>query len=254
MAASRLTRRSGLLALAVAGGVAGLAALADAAECAAPRVLANTAIGMRYCVSPAFDATVAAQVQKIRADVQAQRRAGKLVVYASTPISPRGGGDEAVNLEIAASVKARLEKELGADAWVLDPGRYQMAAVAGDDGLGRDFDMAHFTGPADMRAFFGCGRDDVTGCLERWLVTRAVTDARLQRDVADRPERKAAFVRYYALRASSAYSKGAHDEWNIFVKINRKRTLGEQIAMFFDGRPASPAEMEVEVSPGYEHR
>ena len=192
MAASRLTRRSGLLALAVAGGVAGLAALADAAECAAPRVLANTAIGMRYCVSPAFDATVAAQAQKIRADVQAQRRAGKLVVYASTPISPRGGGDEAVNLEIAASVKARLEKELG--------------------------------------------------------------DARLQRDVADRPERKAAFVRYYALRASSAYSKGAHDEWNIFVKINRQRTLGEQIAMFFDGRPASPAEMEVEVSPGYEHR
>jgi hypothetical protein len=272
VAASRLSRRSGLLALVVAGGVAGLARLGDGAECAAPRVLANTSIDMRYCVSPTFDATVAAQVQKIRADIQAQRRAGKLVVYASTPISPRGGGDEAVNLEIAASVKARLEKELGAAAWVLDPGRYQMAAVdgkapggeeymvmwtavlAGDDGLGRDFDMAHFTGPGDMRAFFGCGRDDVTGCLERWLETRAATDARLQRDVAGRPERRAAFVRYYALRASSAYSKGAHDEWNIVVKINRKRTLGEQIAMFFDGRPASPAEMEVEISPGYESR
>jgi hypothetical protein len=49
---------------------------------------------------------------------------------------------------------------------------------------------------------------------------------------------------------------GDHDpgEWNIFVKINRKRPLGEQVAMFFDGRPASPAEMEVEVSPGYEVR
>jgi len=38
------------------------------------------------------------------------------------------------------------------------------------------------------------------------------------------------------------------------VKINRKRPLGEQVAMFFDGRPAAPAEMEVEVSPGYEVR
>ena len=56
------------------------------------------------------------------------------------------------------------------------------------------------------------------------------------------------------MRASSSYSTGAHDEWNIFVKINRKRALGEQIAMFFDGRPASPAEMETEISPGYEAR
>ncbi len=272
MATPTLNVRRGLLALLLASGVARGVTSVAAAECAAPRVLKSTAIGMPYCVSPAFDQVVAGQVQKVRADVRAQRQAGKLVIYASTPISPRGGGDEAVNLEIAASVKTRLEKELGAAAWVLDPGRYQMAAVdgqspggeeymvmwttvlAGDDGRGGDFDMAHFTGPGDMRAFFGCGREDVTGCLERWLVTRAATDARLQREVDARPERRAAFIRYYALRASSAYSKGAHDEWNIFVKINRKRALGEQIALFFDGRPASPAEMEVEISPGYEHR
>ncbi len=30
--------------------------------------------------------------------------------------------------------------------------------------------------------------------------------------------------------------------------------LGEQVALFFEGRPASPAEMETEVSPGYEAR
>jgi hypothetical protein len=62
------------------------------------------------------------------------------------------------------------------------------------------------------------------------------------------------FVRYYTLRASSAYSTGAHDEWNIAVRVNRKRPLGDQLAMFFDGRPASPAEMETEVGPGYEVR
>ena len=251
---------------------AGLRHPALAAECTAPKTLAATVLGMGYCVSPAFDPIVAAQVQKIRAEVRTQRHAGKLVVYASTPISPRGGGDEAINLEIAASVKARLEKEYGSAVWVLDPGRYQMEGVggrppggeeymvmwtqvlAGEDGLGRDFDMAHFTGPGDMRAFFGCGRADVTGCLDRWVVARATADARFQKDVAGQSPKRAAFIRYYALRASSAFSKGARDEWNIFVKINRRRALGEQIAMFFDGRPASPAEMDVEISPGYEHR
>jgi hypothetical protein len=105
-----------------------------------------------------------------------------------------------------------------------------------------------------MRAFFGCGRDDVTGCIERWLITSAAADEKLRREVADVPAKRQAFVRYYAMRASSAYSSGAHDEWNIVVRINRRRPLGEQVAMWFDGRPASPAEMETEISPGYEHR
>jgi hypothetical protein len=253
-------------------GLAGDVDTADAAECKAPKTVVATAVAVSYCADPAFDAVVAAQVQKIRADVRAQRQAGKLIVYASTPISPRGGGHVATNLAVAASVKTRLEKEYGGAVWVLDPGRYQMAGVggrepggaeymvmwtavlAGEDGTGRDFDMAHFTGPGDMRAFFGCGRDDVTGCIEAWLVARAATDEKLRREIAEVPARRQAFVRYYALRASSAYSSGAHDEWNIFVRINRRRALGEQVAMYFDGRPASPAEMEMEISPGYEHR
>ena len=50
------------------------------------------------------------------------------------------------------------------------------------------------------------------------------------------------------------YSSGAHDEWNIFVRIHRRRQLGEQVAVLFDGRPASPPEMETDVAPGYELR
>ncbi len=244
----------------------------SAAACTPPRVAVTTSLAMKYCADPAFNGVIANQLQRIRGDVRAQRQAGKLIVYASTPISPRGGGFEPVNIEIAASVKVRLEKEYGGAVWVLDPGTYQMPDVdgkpagggeymvmftellAGEDGTGKDFDMAHFTGPGDMRAFFGCGRDDVTGCLGRYVATRAATDGRFRQEVADNAPRRHAFVRYYALRASSAYSSGAHDEWNIVVKINRKRRLGEQIAMFFDGRPASPAEMETEVSPGYEVR
>jgi len=53
---------------------------------------------------------------------------------------------------------------------------------------------------------------------------------------------------------TSRFLSGAHDERNILVRINRTRSLGDQVAVFFDGRPASPAEMEAEVSPGYELR
>jgi hypothetical protein len=104
-----------------------------------------------------------------------------------------------------------------------------------------------------MRAFFGCVGEDLTGCLAHWLTARAATDPDLKR-VEDNPDTRRAFLRYYALRASSSYSSGAHDEWNIFVKINRKRGLGDQIAMFFDGRPLSPGEMETEITAGYEVR
>jgi hypothetical protein len=259
-----------VLVLALATGL--VPAAAPAAECAAPKAVVTTAVGMKYCADHAFDAAIATLVQRARQDARAQRGAGKLIVYASTPISPRGGGHVETNLEIAASVKSRLEKEYGGAVWVLDPGRYQMpdvggkspggadymvmwtAVLAGEDGMGRDFDMVHFTGPNDMRAFFGCLRDDVTGCIDRWLTARAGRDEKLRTGIAADSARRQAFLRYYALRASSAYSSGAHDEWNIFVRINRRRPLGEQVAVFFDGRPASPAEMETEVSPGYEQR
>jgi hypothetical protein len=38
------------------------------------------------------------------------------------------------------------------------------------------------------------------------------------------------------------------------VRVNRKRTLGDQIAVFFDGRAVSPAAMETEIAPSYEVR
>jgi len=254
----------------LAGGLAGPGPAA-AQGCQAPRVLVDTVLGMKYCTDPAFSGAVDALTLKLRQDARAARQAGRLVIYMSTPISPRGGGVEKVNVEIAAAVKARLEKVYGGGAWILDPGAHQMPSIgakapgggdymvmftrvlAGDDGAGRDFDMAHFTGPADMRAFFGCSGDDITGCLGRWLAGRAAADADLKR-VADNPDTRRVFLRYYAMRASVAHSAGAHDEWNIFVRINRKRTLGDQISMFFDGRAASPAEMETEISPGYEVR
>ena len=246
--------------------------VAHAAECSTPRVVVVTATAMKYCIDPAFNTLIQDQVRTIRQDIKAQQSAGKLIVYASTPISPRGGGHTGTNLEIAASVKAALEKEYGGSVWVLDPGRYQMsplagkspggseymamwtAILAGDDGSGQDFDMVHFTGPSNVRAFFGCGPSAIVECIDRYITKRAATDDTFRQDVADRPARRREFLRYYALRASSAYSPGAHDEWNTFVAINRRRPVGGQVAMYFDGRPLSPGEMETGVSPGYELR
>src|SRR5262245_39633215 len=200
-----MTRMMMRVAIVVSVVVLGAAGAGAAPACPAPRVAIGTTVGITYCSDPAFDAAIDGNVQKIRQDVRAQRQAGRLIVYASTPIGPRGGGVEKVNIEIAASVKARLEKAYGAGVWVLDPGAYQMAKVgnkapgggeymvmwtqvlSGDDGAGRDFDMVHFTGPGDMRAFFGCAYADLTGCLGRWLTARGATDPDL-RKVADDQE------------------------------------------------------------------
>ena len=260
------------LGVALGAGLALSGSVAQAAECAPPRVVVVTALAIKYCVDPAFDSLIQEQVRKIRQDVKAQRQAQKLIVYASTPISSRGGGHTPTNLDISASVKAGIEKEYGGGVWVLDPGRYQLpalagkapggseymvmwtAVLAGEDGTGEDFDMVHFTGPGNMRAFFGCGTSDVVACIDRYVTARAATDERFRREVADQADGRRRFIRFYALRASSTYSLGAHDEWNIFVAINHRRPVGEQIAMSFDGRPLSPGEMETAVSPGYEFR
>ena len=229
--------------IALAAGLLTVAQVAHAAECGAPKVVVVTATAMKYCIDPAFDGLIQDQVRKIRQDIKARQSAGKLIVYASTPISPRGGYT-ATNLDVAASVKAALEKEYGGSIWVLDPGRYQRpplagrspggseylvmwtAVLAGDDGTAQDFDMVDFTGPSNMRAFFGCGASAIVECIDRYITKRAATDETFRQDVADQPARRR----------------------------DRRRPLSGQVAMYFDGRPLSPGEMETVVSPGYEFR
>lgn len=242
---------------------------AEAAECAAPRVTATISIGISYCMDPIFDSVIRSQVETIRKEMKIQRDSGRLLAYSSVPISPRGGGHTGTNVDIAAAVKSRLEKEYGGGVWVLNPAAYQLpdvagkspgggeymvmwtTIIAGEDGSGRAFDMVHFLGPGDVRGFMGCGTA-IVPCVDRYVGNRASIDAKFRTDVADQPERRREYVRFYSVRGSTAYSAGAHDEWNIFVRINRKLATGERVAMYFDGRALSLAESEVEVSRGYE--
>ena len=125
--------------------------------------------------------------------------------------------------------------------------------LEGSDGLGRDFDFVYFTGPSDFGQYFSFdGRADMAK-LEKYYDGHAKADSGL------RAISKTDFRNYYGLRASVSFSLGSHDEWNIFVKVNRARRrtagvgLGGQLAMFFDGHQVSPVEMEREIAPGYEH-
>jgi hypothetical protein len=243
-----------------------------ATGCPPPAVSVGTIIGLAFCIDPAFQAPIEAHLLKIRADVAARRQAGTLVAYALAPVESGPGANERIDLEIAASVTARLAADLGHLVWVLNPAAYRLPPsgsrtpddeehmllwtrfLAGEDGLGRDVDLAYFSGPRDTRAYFGCAGGDLTGCMTRWIAARASGDDVFRREMAAEPAGPAAFLRHYVLRASTAYSKAAHDQWNALVRVNRRRHLGEQIGIYFDGRPVSPAEMETQVSPGFERR
>jgi len=231
----------------------------------------QTVIGSYYAVDPRFEHAMQERIDQARRDLRAQRKAGRATAYLSVPISSRGGGWERTNLEISAFTKQRLEARSGGTIWYLNPGEYQIVQVdgkepdggeflwmwteilAGEDGLGKDFDMVYFLGPTDVAAFFANYQrpgERLTDGIQHYVERQ--TSEEFKRAILNDPERLLAFRRFYHLRASVAWSKGAHDEWNIFVRINKKRGVGEQIPMLFDGRALSPAEMETEIERGYE--
>jgi hypothetical protein len=69
------------------------------------------------------------------------------------------------------------------------------------------------------------------------------------------------FIRFYALRASVAYSLGSHDEWNIFVELNCRRAalldkngfadIGSLLAGWFDGQQIEPGAAVTRIVAGY---
>jgi hypothetical protein len=92
--------------------------------------------------------------------------------------------------------------------------------------------------------------------LEQYFDKRVKSDADFEKAVQNGLT-KAAFRRYYALRASASVSRGAHDEWNIVRLLNERRRAdgkfgtGNQIPILFDGRGLAPADAEAGVSEGY---
>jgi len=259
-----LTRDAASLALGIALAIVSAGAhAAKATEC--------TKLGICYCVNDELKPVIAAKVERFRALIAEQRKAGKAVGYLSVPLSSAGGGHFDINSEVAASAKEAIEKRFGADfIYVLNPGTldadlpkgtgadYMLmwtAVLEGPDGLG-DFDFVYFAGPQDFARYFKFDGSADMGKLDAFYDNRVKTDPKFEKAVAAGLT-KPAFRRYYALRASASVSRGAHDEWNIFRLLNERRRadgkLGapNQIPVMFDGRGLAPADHETPVSDGY---
>jgi hypothetical protein len=247
-----------------------------AADTQRSKSVRKTPVGTCYLVQPEYFDVIGEQIQKIRSDIQHQRQSGRLIGYLSTPLSGKGGGSRAVNIEISRYLKEHLEDQMGHAIWILDPSAYDLRQVgnlrassedygflwsnvlAGDDGLGSDFDFVFITGPTDMRSFFQLDATaksaNLIGSLNTWMTKRGEKDPKFESDVLADPISRKAFMNYYVFRASSAFSVGAHDEWNLLVTVNSNRRsklgIAEQIPIFFDGRQLSAAEMETPVSNG----
>jgi hypothetical protein len=226
-------------------------------------------IGVCYCINDEHKPAIDANVEKLRKLIADQRNAGKAVMYLSVPLTSGGGGNFDVNKEVAASIKAAIEKRFGADyVYVLNPSvdlprsatgtEYMVmwtALLEGPDGLGA-FDAAFFAGPSDFARYFKFDGNNDMAKLDAYFDNRVAQNADFARAVQNGLT-KEAFRKYYALRASTTVSRGAHDEWNIFRIVNERRRadgkLGTpaQIPIMFDGQGVAPATAETADSEGY---
>ena len=71
------------------------------------------------------------QIALIERDIARARAEDQVLVFQSTPLSGRGGGHYATNVEIADHTARRLMEDWGHRFWVLNPGRYQMESKEG---------------------------------------------------------------------------------------------------------------------------
>ena len=235
----------------------------------------ETVLGTVFLVRPAWDEAIHHTVERVREIVREERGSGKTICYISTPLSSRGGGHRPTNVEISRYVKRRVESRYGPrHFWALAPGvvENELAEIegerpgggeylymwtqilAGEEGDGVDFDMVYFVGPRDVHAFFGIGEGGIMESLDAYITQRAEDDVEFRQSVANVPESRSNFIRYYGIRASATFSTGALDVWNIFRLVNRRRSIGEQVAFYFDGWQVTPAASEAPVRSGYEQR
>ena len=262
---TRLTTFSlaGTFLLLVLAPAPGVAQGAKSTEC--------TKIGICYCVNSDLKPVIDARIARYRQLAEEARKAGKAVGYLSVPLSPTGGGYMKLNFEVAATAKKAIEKRFGADyVWVLDPGGAEplpngsgadymlmwTQTLEGPNGLGEDLDFVWFAGPQDFARVFGLNGEADMAKIDQYFDQRLKSDPDLEKAVQGGLT-KSAFRKYYGLKASSAVSKGAHDEWNIIRIVNERRRndpklgVGNQLAVFFDGQGVAAANSEVGVSEGY---
>ena len=71
------------------------------------------------------------QIDRIQQDIRRAKAEGRLVIYLSCPISPRGGGYATTNVDVARHVERTLLEKWGEGFWILNPAQYQLESKAG---------------------------------------------------------------------------------------------------------------------------
>ena len=248
-------------------------AIAASTSAQAGCVTACTALELCYCVNTDYSEVITANVARVRGLIAKEKAQGKAIGYLSIPLSGASGGSFQVNSEIAADVAKHVTARFGVRSiFLLNPGEeggdkmngasgadymYRWTQIlAGQRGLGDDFDFFYFAGPTDFGKYFGLTGEGDLERLEAWFDARLAKDLAFKTSVDRGDLTKARFRNYYGLRASVAFSYGSHDEWNIARLINARRRgaadlgIAEQLAIFFDGRPQSPGAYELLTAPG----
>jgi hypothetical protein len=220
-----------------------------------------------YCVDADLKPAIDKEVALVRSLIAAQRKQNKAIGYLSIPLSSGEGSYFPLNVKIAATVKEAVENRFGPkDVWMLNPAAPDIGlpdhasgadymllwtrVLEGDAGEGADFDFVYFTGRRDFAGYFGLhGHGDLAKLS-------AYYDGLLKTELNLKSVDRTAFRNYYGLRASVAFSRGSHDEWNIVRAINAKRRTADsgilkQLGVFFDGRDAAPGLFEDQAAAGY---
>jgi hypothetical protein len=249
------------------------AAALSSAPASAAKATECTKINICYCVNSEVRSAIDARIAKFRQLVAEQRKAGKLVGYMSVPLSPAGGGNFDVNKEVAESARAALEKRFGAEqVFVLNPGTpdadlpreasgadYMLmwtTLLEGSNGLGEDLDFVYFVGPKDFARYFALDGSGDMAKVDQYFDARAKANPGFEKAVKDGLS-KTAFRNYYVLKASTAFSRGSHDEWNIVRTINERRRgdpkygIANQLPVLFDGQGITPSAWEAAIADGY---
>ena len=88
----------------------------------------------------------------------------------------------------------------------------------------------YFVGPKDFARYFALDGDTDMLKIEQYFDKRLGTDPELRKAV-DKGLTRSAFRNYYALKASTTFSKGAHDEWNIVRVLNERRRTHDRFGV-----------------------
>jgi hypothetical protein len=184
------------------------------------------------------------------------------------------------DLELETKQQINVDQLLQSDPPVGgDYMRMWTKVLAEDDSgknLGGRFSAFYFISPCDLRIFFAqTGAKHITAGVESYFGDKYATDSQFRdyftppsltgsADVAKKAAAvealKQQFLLYYAVRASAYFSKGSHDEWNIWRELNALRIagaegngygVGSQIAGYFEGLQIDPGAAESAISAGY---